>query len=205
MNILPVVGSSGFYEFQPPFNVESEGRVEYTCIAIRRISDYLANNEDVQKDIYDAREISPDIWEEDLKADSYIVSLQTRNGHLIYVPYRYITSFPSINGVPYRTMHVGIALPAMPVTQDFTALTDELKSVTEHLLGVNCVVRMVESSKVQIVPFEDHEQAIQQRIAASQDHTNVYGMYLKERAARIALEQKRQELEAYILAHHTTP
>jgi hypothetical protein len=51
--VLPVVGSSGYYELAHPFDALVMDKVEYTCKAVRRISDYLANNEDVKVAIYD--------------------------------------------------------------------------------------------------------------------------------------------------------
>jgi hypothetical protein len=156
--ILPVVGSSGFYELASPFDALAMDRVEYTCKGVRRLSDYLANNEDPKTDIYVKNAIEP-IYEEDLKLDAYIVSLQSISGHWLYVPYRYILSYPSPNGVKYRTVMLGVALPALPVSQALNGLMADVKDLVEGALGVDAVIKMVETSKPVLVSTEADQEA----------------------------------------------
>lgn len=202
MSVLPVVGSSGFYTLAAPFDVAAQDNVEYTCMAVRRISDYQANNEKVQEEIYTANEIDEVVWEEDLEKDAYIVSLQSKNGHWLYVPARYVLAYPSVNGVQYRTLHIGIALPAMPLEQNLDQLLDELKQVTDTSLGVSCRIRTVEASKVQIIPFDEHEASIQTRLQNAQGRTNLYARYKAVEDENVALRAKLAKLEAYIKANY---
>lgn len=195
--ILPIVGSSGYYELASPFDALVTDRIEYTCKAVRRLSDYLANNEDAKSAIYDKYGIAS-IYEEDVVSDAYIVSLQSRTGHWLYVPYRYILSYPSPNGVRYRTVMLGVSLPALPVSQDLNAVMSDLKDMVQGALGVDVVVKMVETSKPVLVTTDKHEQTRLRRsirvLAEGSLHTE--NVRLRNEAA--SLRAHIAELESYI-------
>lgn len=201
--ILPVVGSSGFYEFIAPFDIASINNIEYSCRAIRRISDYLANNEDVEKDVYKANNLGDDVWTEDSKNDAYIVSLQSGTGHWLYVPYSYIASYPSVNGTRYRTVMIGVSLPSMPATQDLSAVEADVKDLVENALGVSVVVKHVETSRVILVPYDVHLIQEQKRNVIRATQSTYTSKIIKLQAANQALEFKVKELEDFIAANIT--
>lgn len=202
LGILPVVGSSGFYQFAAPFDLAAIDQVEYTCKAIRRISDYLANNEDVKADIYDANGLSDAVWEEDSIMDADIVSLQAQSGHWLYIPSRYVLAYPSVNGVPYRAVMIGISLPSMPLTQDFSAIKEDVKDLVDTALGVNSVVKHVETSKVVLIEHSVHETKQQERLVSSQGQTTLSAKLVKLRQENDLLLAKVAALETFIKTHH---
>lgn len=202
LGVIPVIGSAGFYEFQAPFDVHSALKIEYTCKAIRRISDYLANNESVQEEIYTAQGIES-AWEEDSKVDSYIVSLQSATGHWLYIPSRYILSYPSVNGEQYRSMMIGISLPALPVTQDLSAIMEDVKDIVETSLGVDVVLKAVETSKVTMVNYEKHMETQTLRESKITNHATLGAKLIKLKKENDALLQKVAQLEQFILMNHT--
>lgn len=200
--ILPVIGSSGFYTLAAPFDVEVVAKIEYTCMAIRRISEFTANNVDVREDIYTPRNISEAVWREDSESDAYIVSLRSRTGHWLYVPARYILNYPSVNGIQYRSLMLGISLPSLPISQDVTALLAELKDMAESSLGVTVAVKQVETSKVVLVDHETHVAKQQARTAASQGLTTMRAKNVKLTQENAALLARLAELENYIATHY---
>lgn len=203
LSILPVIGSSGYYELAAPFDTEVVDKVEYSCKAIRRLSDYLANNEDPKKSIYDIYEIDEAIYEEDLNQDTYIVSLQSRKGHWLYVPSRYILSYPSVNGVAYRSVMLGVSLPPLPVSQDLTAILEDIKDLVEHNLGVNVTVKKVETSLDVLVDYDLHEITQQERNILIQGQTTLYARNNTLRKENDLLLEKVTALENYIKTHHS--
>lgn len=203
LSILPVIGSSGFYELAAPFDVEVVDKIEYTCKAIRRISDYLANNEDPKASIYDAYEIDEAVYEEDLSKDTYIVSLQSRKGHWLYVPSRYILSYPSVNGVPYRSVMLGVSLPPLPVSQDLTAILSDIKDLVENSLGVSVAVRQVETSMNVLVDYSVHEATQQERNIHIEGRSTLYARNVALREENDLLIQKVASLENYIKSNFT--
>ena len=112
--VMPTVGSSGYFQLRAPFDKLILPNERYTCQALRRISDYLANNETPYEDIYEANGASRDDYDKDRTTDGYIVSLQAAIGHWVYVPVRYIAGYPVVNGVPYHSLTLTLALPPMP-------------------------------------------------------------------------------------------
>lgn len=196
--ILPVVGSSGFYELAPPFNALVVDKIEYTCQAVRRINDYLANNEPVKEDIYTKQGLDDTVWEADVAANAYIVSLQSRTGHWLYVPYRYILGYPSVNGVPYRSMILSVSLPSLPLNQDLTAVLADVKDLVQSSLGVTVNTKLVETSKAVLVPYDKHVIKQQQRATAAQGQVTMYAQNVALRRENDALIAKLNELETYL-------
>lgn len=202
-SIVPVVGSSGFYRFAAPFDLASVNQIEYSCKAVRKISDYLANNEEIKKDVYEAYELPDDIWEEDSALDAYIVSLQSTTGHWLYIPSRYILGYPSVNGVPYRTLMIGVSLPSIPVAQDLSSVMADMKDLVETSLGLSVVVKQVETSKVVLIPYDDHVVKQQQRAVQSAGKTTQHARNVALRRENDALLAKVAELEAFIKKNHS--
>ena len=200
--VLPVVGSSGFYEFASPFDTVAVNNIEYTCKAVRRISDYLAVNEDVEKNVYKVNNLPSEVWDEDSKSDAYIVSLQSKTGHWVYLPYRYILSYPSVNGVQYRSLMIGVSLPSMPANQDLTAVEADVKDLVESSLGVTVAVKHVETSRIVLVPFETHQTKEQERNSIRATQSTNAAKIIKLRSENDMLLAKIKELEAYIAAKH---
>lgn len=201
-SILPVIGSSGYYELASPFDIEVIDKVEYTCKAIRRLSDYLANNEDPKTSIYDAYGIDEAVYENDLSQDAYIVSLQSRKGHWLYVPSRYILSYPSVNGVPYRSVMLGVSLPPIPVSQDLTAILSDIKDLVENSLGTTVAVKQVETSMNVLVDYSLHENTQQERNMNIEGRSTLYARNVALRQENDLLLEKVAALENYIKTNH---
>lgn len=155
--LLPVVGSRGLYQLIPPFDTLSTQGVEYTCQAVRRLSEMIANNEDPKLSIYTEYGLSDIVYEDDLKTDAYIVSLQSAKGHWLFVPYRYISSYPSGDAVPYRTVMLQFSVAALPVAFDYSDLMDRVSDTIRHTTGVNVESRVTQTSQVTLVRQAIHE------------------------------------------------
>ena len=198
LHILPVVGSKGFHEFAPPFDTHALDNAEYECKAVRRLSDILANNEDPQKDIYEKSGLTEDDYQRDLEEDAYVVSFQSSAGHWLYIPYRYILKYPSVDGVPYRSAMIVVSLPSIPVDQDLTSLKAELVDIARTSIGADVSSRQVDSSRVVLVPYELHEQTqVARNIEINGRQTQTSRIH-KLQSDNMDLRNKVQELEAYI-------
>ena len=198
LGVVPVIGMAGFYNFQQPFDSASLNSVKYTCMAVRTISDYLANNENVKALIYSANQIPEAIWEEDVADDAYIASFQSSNGHWLYIPCRYITSYPSVDGVEYRTNMLQFALPPTPIDQDLQVLVTEIKDYIAGKLGVIAFPRITETSKSIYVPVDIHEAKQIERSSAAAHGGTQHGRIVQQENQIAALLAKVTELENYI-------
>lgn len=195
--LLPTIGSSGYFKLSAPFDKIILDKERYKCQAIRRISDYLANNEDIKTDIYVKNGLTDDVYDADVKEDMYIISLQALTGHWVYVPARYLTSFPDVNGVPYRSVSIGVSLPSVPVDTDFAFIEQQIKDLIKDALGVDSKTKIIETSKVLLLTKENHDttQARRRALTTGVTDRSRYNNLLRLHQSAI---QKIAELEAFI-------
>ncbi len=196
--IIPTVGSGGYFKLRAPFDTLVLPNEYYTCQAVRRLSDYLANNEKPKEDIYLANSIPESEYDLDLKNDAYIVSLQAGTGHWVYVPASYVISYPIVNGIPYRTMMIGVSLPALPVERDLSFVKTAIENLVRDSLGVDSVTKIVETSKVVLVSKEKHDITQSQRDAIASGVTTDRSRYTDTLTKLDQALQKIQILETYI-------
>lgn len=196
--ILPTVGSSGYFELRAPFNNKILPNERFTCQAVRKLSDYLANNEDPKADIYDDVGIPEAEYDQDVQDDAYIVSLQGETGQWVYVPARYVVKYPIVNGVPYRTTMIGVSLPPLPADRDLSFLTTDIANLVTDTLGVNPKIDVMETSMVILVDRAKHDIADAQRIAASSGRVTDRSRYMSTQAQLDEALAKIQALEQFI-------
>lgn len=154
--VIPNIGTSGFYTLSAPFDTLIVDKEKYTCMSLRKLSDYIANNENPKELIYDTYSIDENIYAQHLKENITICSIQSAVGHWLHVPVNYIVKFPIPNGIPYQGYMIGIALPAIPVSKDLSNTITSLTNVITDTLGVNCQIKITELTKVNLVPEETH-------------------------------------------------
>lgn len=186
MYTLPIIGSHGLFELAEPFGSLMSSGIEYECQAIRRINEYLSANEDVKAIAYSSYGLPDDVYEEDLKANAYIVSLQSAKGHWLYVPYRYIVSYPVGNGIAYNSRMLTIALPSLYKEQDLTGTINDIKTIILSQLGVECHVKEVATSLPVLVKQNKHIETQSRRDA-------------EKRKRSLLAEQTRLSEEVYRL------
>lgn len=198
--LLPVVGSRGLYVLLAPFDTIITSGVEYTCQAVRRLSEKIAYNEDPKTDVYMKYGLSDAIYDDDLKNDAYIVSLQSAKGHWLHVPYRYISSYPSGDAVQYRTVMLQFSLQPLPLSFDFSDLKDRLDDLIRQTTGVNVESRVTQTSQVVLVKRDIHEAREIQRALNSTGSTYAQELEQLRKENAMLLQQKRK-LEDYIKAN----
>lgn len=200
--IIPTIGASGYFDVQPPFDLlMAKGQI-YTCQGIRKISDYLANSEDPKKVIYDKYGITTAHWIDDAAANMSIVSLQSDKGHWLYIPAKFINTYPLTNGIAYRSVMIGAALPPIPVTQDLTDLETSISNLIIDALGITPVVKLVETSAAVAVTDTKHIETQTARNAIATGRNTDYSRYANLLIQHQIALDKIQELESYILLNH---
>lgn len=199
--IIPVIGSSGLFQLRPPFNAIIEPNVRYTCQAVRRLSEYLANNEKPFEDVYQSSGLTEAEYNLHLEEDMYIVSLQSEKGHWLYLPATHVSSYPLVNGIPYRAMMLVVSLPPIPVERNLDFLELAFKNIVSDSLGVNCSVKQVEASSVSLISKEKHDLVAMQRSTITESLVTDRARYVKLTQDYQTALDKIQELETYILNH----
>lgn len=196
-NVLPDIGLSGVYELRTPFDTKVPNKTKLTCKAVRKISDYLASSEDVKQLCYIDNDLTEGDYENDLMLDMEIVSLQSGEGQWLYVPASYIVSYPLTNGIPYRSLVIGINLPQMPIEQDLTDMKTDIANLVKDHIGVLPTLSSVETSAIIYVALDKHE--TNEGLRNLEKNSKSYRTrYLEANLTIDALNTKIQELETYI-------
>lgn len=156
--VIPSVGTEGYYETLDPFKNKVLPNVRYTCQAVRKLNDYLANNEKPLDTIYIKNGLTQEDYDNDLRDGMYIISLQSGVGQWVYIPARFIVTYPIANGVYYHEMALVVGLGSIPAGLDLTPIKDSVANTVYDRLGVMPTLSETEISAVIIVPFETHQQ-----------------------------------------------
>lgn len=198
--LLPEIGSSGTFELLAPFDDLIVAGERYTCQGIRTLGELKSNSEDPAKDIYEKYGILDSHYEDHLSANMPIVSLQSDLGHWLSVPAEFIKAYPSYNGIAYRSYVIGVALPAVPITQDLSVLEQAISNLVTDTIGVTPSIKPVENSRIVLVTKEDH---IQTQARRNLNITNT----ITDRAKYMTMLEKEQvyldkiaQLEQHIIA-----
>ena len=201
MAIVPNIGASGVYELAAPLDTLILPGQNYTCKAIRKLSDYLSNNEDPKTDIYDKYGLVDPIYSDHVKLDIEIISLQSELGHWLYIPSTHILKYPDANGVLYRSVMIGVSLPSIPVDKDLSFLHTDISNLVADTIGVSSVIKTVETSRPTHVSNSQHIQLTADRAALSSRGTDRSRYLALLTTHQLALD-KIAELEAYIEANY---
>lgn len=196
--IIPNIGTSGYYTLSAPFDALIIDKEKYTCMSLRKISDYLANNEDPKENIYDLYNINESVYNEHLKKNIVICSLQSNTGHWLHVPVNYITKFPIPNGIPYQSYMIGVALPPIPVEKDLSNTLTSITNIITDTLGINCQIKITELSKVNLIPEDTHITKQAQRDLVINGNLTDRSRYTKLMQDHNTALAKILELETYI-------
>ncbi len=201
-DIIPSIGSSGIFVLKTPLNTLISSSEKYTCLALRKISEYLANNEEVLDIAYIKNGLTESNYNVDYKNDVIIVSLQSDTGHWLYIPVSYIESYPITNGVPYRAVMIGVSLPSIPVTKSLSNIETSIVNLITDNLGVTAIVKTVETSRVILVPKITHDATELARNIIINNNTTDAAKYNKVLQDLQAALDKITSLEQYIIDNH---
>ena len=149
------VGQTGNFQLLTPFDTTLKTELQYTCIAIRKIKDYILDGIDVYTEIYKKVEISSLIYDDDVKNNSSIIHLQNDLGEVIKIPERYFKDVPISDGVLYNVKILGFSLGPLPKDIDLTYATQKCKDVLLDTLGVNSTPKVVIVSTDKLMSYEE--------------------------------------------------
>jgi hypothetical protein len=198
--VIPTVGMTGYYRLIAPFDGLINLNTEYTCQDVRSITACLANNEDVLKTIYLANGLVEADYVADRAENMLIISLQSQVGQWVYVPVRYVASYPLTNGVLYHNVMMGVGLGAIPVRMDLATIESQISDLIYNLLGIRPAMKAVQVSKATFVSTEQHEMIETTRQSrVIQTMSNSARADLMESKYQSAIE-KIKTLEAFIVS-----
>ena len=199
--IIPTIGLTGYYPLSAPFDGHVIENEKYTCHAIRRIGDYVALNEDIKAIVYDFYGLTNEDFENDRKDNMYILSLQSESGEWLYVPARFLLSYPIVNGVGYRSTALSLSLGAIPEDFDLEPIKTMISDIVFDTLGIRPNIAQVITSKTILVSSENHASIEAARLIRATSKRSFFSLYKDTQIQLTKCLTKIQELELYIKNH----
>lgn len=197
-NLLPSVGAKGTYRLAHPFDILIKD-VTYTCIAVRRLSDFVMKGADPKVLYYDKNGLDDAIWVRDSKdTEVCIITLKSDSGQSIDVPSTYLLSYPNLNGVPYTARVLGISLGAIPDDMDLSHLYTQMSNLVRDVIGIDSTVKSVAISDTTLITKEDHDTYEVARLELIQSSQTERSRVIELEALVNKLKQNNQALEEYI-------
>ncbi len=194
----PVIGDSGIYALQEPFNTLVTPQVVYTCRSIRTINDVIATGVLPYDKYYKPFAISETSYLKDVANNICIVGLQAGTGEWIYVPETYILNPPRTAGVKYSSIVLGVGLGAIPDQLSLEALTDTIKDIVNSSIGVEPKIKAVLVSQPAFIDHSKHERLEAARKARISMNETAFAKSKRLEAELTICSQRIKELEAYI-------
>lgn len=139
VRVTPLINTSGVFEVEKPFFVESK-RV-YEVVAIREFDDIWLQGGDVYEEYYKPKGLSQEIYERDYGLGATIVTLKSNIG-IVHVPDTYIVSYPKLGYTNYKHVVISADLGAIADTLNLEALLTDVKELVAKHVGVTSTVRI---------------------------------------------------------------
>ena len=199
------IGQTGNFQLLNPFDTTLKTELQYTCIAIRKIKDYILDGIDVYTEIYKKMEISNLVYDEDVKNNSSIIHLQNGLGEIVRVPERYFKDVPIADGVLYNVKVLGFSLGPLPKDLDLSYASQKCKELLLDILGVNSTPKVIIVSTDKVVSYEEDVIAVAAR-EALRGTSNTERSKIIDLQNRLATAtSKIMALEDYIKEKHIPP
>lgn len=199
--ILPEVHASGLWKLNSPFNNYLSENKWYTCIAVRKIEDYIILGIDPFKEFYEKPfKLNKDKYETDVKAGVCIVTVKDSSGAVKSFPSSYIASFPLLGGVSYQVLAMAATLGAVPESLDLEVLKQRIKEVIRDTIGIDSEIKIVNLAPKELIERDSHERieaARKAKIASSRSAYTKNAILEKENAA---LKKQLEDSNKWILA-----
>lgn len=198
--LIPNLGATGAITLKDPFAGLCAANVPYKVSSVRTMQDIVANGADPYNTYYAPYSISEEKFAQDVKDGVVIISLLSPTGETVSVPNSYLANLPVATGIPYATMLVGINLGPLPLDLNLAYFMTVVQNAARDLLGVeNADIKVGKATSTTYLSIADST-AIETARKAVMDTvvTDAAKLYASEQA-RLALQQKNADLEAFIL------
>lgn len=202
--ILPEVHASGLWKLKTPYDNFLNSEIWYTCIAVRKIEDYIKQGLDPKALFYtEPFNIADSTYTEDIDAGVCIVTVKDNSGNIKSFPSSYIISFPSAGGISYQALALAIDIGAIPESLDLSVIKDRIKSVVQDTLGIESETVEINLAAKTLIDGESHKRLEAAREQKKATSTSVYAKNLTLVKENTELKKQLDDSNAWILAHST--
>ena len=151
-----LIGNKGKVNFLAPFDKYNSDR-ERSIVGIQQIPYLLKLGADILQLVYIDEDLSEGDFNNDILNKVPIVTLENESQELINVPMNRIGDEDVESSYRYKEYGLAVALPALPIDYDTTALENDIKTVVKEKLGFDVPVEKVELSAITLVNSTKHK------------------------------------------------
>lgn len=151
-----LIGNKGKVNFLAPFDKYNSDR-EWSIVGIQQIPYLLKLGADILQLVYIDESLAESDFNNDILNKVPIVTLENESQELINVPMNRIGDEDVESSYRYREYGLAVALPALPIDYDTTALENDIKTVVKEKLGFDVPVEKVELSAITLVNSTKHK------------------------------------------------
>ena len=152
-----LIGNKGKVNFLAPFDKYNSDR-EWSIVGIQQIPYLLKLGADILELVYLGEGLAESDFNNDILNKVPIVTLENESQELINVPMNRIGDEDVENSYRYKEYGLAVALPALPIDYDTTALENDIKVVVKEKLGFDVPVEKVELSAITLVNSTKHKE-----------------------------------------------
>ena len=151
-----LIGNKGKVNFLAPFDKYNSDR-EWSIVGIQQIPYLLKLGADILQLVYIDENLAESDFNNDILNKVPIVTLENESQELINVPMNRIGDEDVESSYRYKEYGLAVALPALPIDYDTTALENDIKTVVKEKLGFDVPVEKVELSAITLVNSTKHK------------------------------------------------
>ena len=151
-----LIGNKGKVNFLAPFDKYNSDR-EWSIVGIQQIPYLLKLGADILELVYINESLAESDFNDDILNKVPIVTLENESQELINVPMNRIGDEDVESSYRYKEYGLAVALPALPIDYDTTALENDIKTVVKEKLGFDVPVEKVELSAITLVNSTKHK------------------------------------------------
>lgn len=145
---------TGKFSFLPPFH-ESNTDEELTVSYKERLSTGVIGGKSIYTFVYKALGISREIYNADVKENTWIIGLTRCDGSILYIPEKYISKEPPINYISFTGRIISVDLGLLPTDEDVGNLINEIQTLVESKIGVKPFMKDVKLPKKKYIPADE--------------------------------------------------
>lgn len=197
--MTPPLFAKGRFTCLGPWLTTVDPKIIHTSVALRNFDDMEARSIDTLEDIYVANGLTETDFRRDEGLGAVIVTLQTDDGQMFYVPDTYIESFPDMRDVAYQHVVLSVSLGPTP---EFLVLEEMQRRVEKEILES---VGVIARTYVNIVPHsgaitpEEHELLEVNRVNNIRHSETDYTQLLRKSKDYDDLLERYQTLEQIVI------
>lgn len=200
-DLIPSIGAKGVWTALVPYVSAISPSSVYECVGVRKLADVIAAGEDGYTKYYKPFDVPLTDYIQDAKSGVCIISLISGKGQWAYIPSNKINATPSMTGVKYSRVVIGVQLGEVPDTLDLSPLTAAIELAVHHFLAIDASAQLAVTSATILKTQEEHDARMSGITAMRDLNKNDYSRNIELTAEVQSLRGKLAIAERYILDH----